>query len=357
MRGGDSLGRLSGNKFGIVLRNCTPDDMTAAADRLLEAAREDVVETAAGPVAVTVTIGGIVAPRHAGTAEEMLEGAHEALHAAKAKRRGSFEAYRPNVERDMLRRESIRATDEIVAALNERRIVVAYEPVVETRSRRPAFYEALMRIRRADGRLIPASAIIPIAERLRPVRLIGRRVLELVLADLAAAPELNASVNLSPETAGDPDWWAALTAQVRAHPDIARRLTLEITETAAVHHIGDASGFVTRAKDLGCRIAVDDFGAGFTSFRNLRKLHVDIVKIDGSFVQNLKRSADDRAFVRALLEFSPALGLRTVSEWKQDEAAAGLLAEWGCDYLQGELVGAASTERRWLPAASAREQG
>src|ERR1043166_5027210 len=96
MRGGDSLGRLSGNKFGIVLRNCTPDDMTAAADRLLEAAREDVVETAAGPVAVTVTIGGIVAPRHAGTAEEMLERAHEALAAAKAKRRGSFEAYRPN---------------------------------------------------------------------------------------------------------------------------------------------------------------------------------------------------------------------------------------------------------------------
>jgi diguanylate cyclase (GGDEF)-like protein len=357
MRGGDSLGRLSGNKFGIVLRNCTPDDMTAAADRLLAAAREDVVETAAGPVAVTVTIGGIVAPRHAGTAEEMLERAHEALAAAKAKRRGSFEAYRPNVERDMLRRESIRATDEIVAALNERRIVVAYEPVVETRSRRPAFYEGLMRIRRTDGRLIPASAIIPIAERLGLVRLIDCRVLELVLADLAAAPELNASVNLSPETAGDPDWWAALTAQVHAHPDIARRLTLEITETAAVHHIGDASGFVTRAKDLGCRIAVDDFGAGFTSFRNLRKLHVDIVKIDGSFVQNLKRSADDRAFVRSLMELGHALGLKTVAEWVQDEEAAGLLAEWGCDYLQGELVGAASTERPWLPAASAREQG
>jgi len=199
MRGGDSLGRLSGNKFGVVLRNCTPADLTAAAERLLSAAREDVIETAAGPVAVTVTIGGIVAPRHARGADEMLDRAHEALAAAKAKRRGSFEAYRPSVERDMLRRESIRATDEIVAALNERRIVVAYEPVVDTRSRRPAFHEALMRIRRSDGRLIPASAVIPIAERLGLVRLIDCRVLQLVLADLATAPQLNASVNLSPE--------------------------------------------------------------------------------------------------------------------------------------------------------------
>ena len=353
MRGGDSLGRLSGNKFGVVLRNCTPEDMAVAAERLLSAAREDVIETAAGPVAVTVTIGGIVAPRHARSADEMVERGHEALAAAKAKRRGSFEAYRPSVERDMLRRESIRATDEIVAALNERRIVVAYEPVVETRSRQPAFYEGLMRIRRSDGRLIPASAVIPIAERLGLVRLIDCRVLELVLADLAAAADLHASVNLSPETAGDPDWWAVLNARARAHPGIASRLTLEITETAAVHHIGDASGFVTRAKDLGCRISIDDFGAGFTSFRNLRKLQVDIVKIDGSFVQNLRRSADDRAFVRSLIELGHALGLKTVAEWVQDEEAAALLGEWGCDYLQGELVGAASTERPFLRAASA----
>jgi EAL domain-containing protein (putative c-di-GMP-specific phosphodiesterase class I) len=211
-----------------------------------------------------------------------------------------------------------------------------------------------MRIRRSDGRLIPASAVIPIAERLGLVRLIDCRVLQLVLADLAAAPHLNASVNLSPETAGDPDWWTALNAQMRAHPDIAGRLTLEITETAAVHHIGDTAGFVARAKDLGCRIAIDDFGAGFTSFRNLRKLHVDVVKIDGSFVQNLRRSADDRAFVRSLIELGHALGLKTVAEWVQDEEAAALLAEWGCDYLQGGLVGVASTERPWMEAASAQ---
>ena len=101
-------------------------------------------------------------------------------------------------------------------------------------------------------------------------------------------------------------------------------------------------------KDLGCRIAIDDFGAGYTSFRNLRKLGVDIVKIDGAFVQNLRHSEDDRAFVQTLIDLARRLGLETVAEWVQDEESAAILAEWGCDYMQGALVGLATTERPWL---------
>ena len=106
-------------------------------------------------------------------------------------------------------------------------------------------------------------------------------------------------------------------------------------------------------KDLGCRIAIDDFGAGYTSFRNLRKLGVDIVKIDGSFVQNLKRSEDDRAFVQTLIDLARRLGLETVAEWVQDEESAAILADWGCDYLQGALVGRAALERPWAESSPA----
>jgi EAL domain-containing protein (putative c-di-GMP-specific phosphodiesterase class I) len=116
---------------------------------------------------------------------------------------------------------------------------------------------------------------------------------------------------------------------------------------AAIHDIDDTRGFVTRVKDLGCRIAIDDFGAGYTSFRNLRKLGVDIIKIDGAFVQNLTRSEDDRTFVHTLLDLGRRLGLKTVAEWVQDEQSAAMLAAWGCDYLQGALVGRASFERPW----------
>jgi diguanylate cyclase (GGDEF)-like protein len=347
MRGKDHLGRFSGNKFGIILQNCTPDDLLIAADRLLAGVRDGVVETSAGPVAVTITIGGVTGPRYARNVREIVARAQDALDSAKARRRGSFYAYRPNLERDAQRRENVRATEEIIAALNARRIFLVYEPVVTVASRATAFYECLMRVQRADGSLLAVNEAVPLAERLGLVRLLDHRVLELVLQELLAAPQLRASLNVSAASTVDADWWAALGAMLRTHAGVGERLIVEITETAAIHNIDETRGFVARVKDLGCRIAIDDFGAGNTSFRNLRKLGVDLVKIDGAFVQNLRYSEDDRAFVHTLIDLARRLGLETVAEWVQDEAAAAMLAEWGCDYLQGALVGLATAERPW----------
>lgn len=347
LRGGDVLGRFSGNTFGVVLRNCTDEEMGVAAERLLAGVRDNVIQTSHVPMALTITIGGVVAPRHARTLAQALSHAQEALDTAKAKRQGSFVAYRPSVERATLRRENVAATEEIIAALAERRILTAFEPVVEAASRRIAFREALIRIRRADGSLTDAAAVIPIAERLGLVRLLDHRALELVTAELASAPDLKLSINVSPASTVDPDWWASLVAQLKLRPNLGERLTVEITEMAAIRDVDETRGFVSRVKDLGCRIAIDDFGAGHTSFRNLRRLGVDMIKIDGGFVKNMTRSADDRVFVRTLVDLGRALGLATVAEWVQDEEAAALLSAWGCDYLQGEFVGRASIERPW----------
>lgn len=128
---------------------------------------------------------------------------------------------------------------------------------------------------------------------------------------------------------------------------VGERLIVEITETVAIQDIDDVRGFVTRLKNFGSRIAIDDFGAGYTSFRNLRKLGVDIVKIDGAFVQNIVRSADDRAFVQTLIDLARRLEIKTVAEWVQDEEAAVMLREWGCDFIQGRLIGLASPDRPW----------
>jgi diguanylate cyclase (GGDEF)-like protein len=345
MRGKDHLGRVSGNKFGIVLNNCTPDDLLIAADRLLAGIRNEVMQTTAGPVAATVTIGGITAPRHARNVNEVFARAQDALYGARARRHGSFQPYQPNLKRVAVRQENMRATDEILSALNERRIFILFEPIVEVGSRRPAFYECLMRIKRPDGSLLAVNEFIPWAERLGLVRLLDHRVLDLVAAEMIASPALKASVNVSAASTSDPEWWSGLGAMLRAHPGVAERLTVEITETAAIQDIDETRGFVARVKDLGCRIAIDDFGAGYTSFRNLRKLGVDLIKIDGAFVQNLMHEEDDRAFVHTLIDLGRRLGLKTVAEWVQDEASAAMLAEWGCDYLQGLLIGLASAER------------
>ena len=356
LRGGDVLGRFSGNKFGVILKNCTVDDMNIAADRFLVCVRDEVVPTRSGPVSVTASVGGVAVPRYARSTDEALNRAHETLDSAKRRRAGSFLAW--NVEREAQRRVNIRVTDEIVTALNERRIVMAYEPVVAANTRTKAFYECLVRMEQDDGRVLLAPDIVPVAERLGLIRLVDHRVLELVVAELAVSADVELSLNISPDTTMDPDWWASIESLMRAHPGVAERLIVEITETVAIQDIDDLRGFVTRLKNFGSRIAIDDFGAGYTSFRNLRKLGVDIVKIDGAFVQNIARSADDRAFVQTLIDLARRLDIKTVAEWVQDETSAVMLRDWGCDYIQGRLIGLATADRPWassdtkpLPAA------
>ena len=358
LRAGDVLGRFSGNKFGLILKNCTVEDMNVAAERFLAAIRGEVVPTTSGPVSVTASIGAVGVPRYARSADEAINRAHETLDSAKRRRAGSFSLWRPNVERDAQRKVNIRVTDEIVTALNERRIVMAFEPVVEARSRQPSFYECLVRMEQDDGQMLLAPDIVPVAEKLGLIRLVDHRVLELVVAELANSPNVRLSLNISPDTTMDPDWSATIESLMRAHPGVAQRLIVEITETVAIQNIDDIRGFVTRLKNFGSRIAIDDFGAGYTSFRNLRKLGVDIVKIDGAFVQNIVRSADDRAFVQTLIDLAHRLEIKTVAEWVQDEESAAMLRDWGCDFIQGRLIGLASSERPWggpaetvLPAA------
>lgn len=357
LRGGDVLGRFSGNKFGLILKNCSVDDMNVAAERFLSGIRDEVVPTRSGPVALTATIGAINALRHAQTVEEAMSRTQEALNLAKVRRRGSLMVWQPNIERDAQRRVNIRVTDEIVTALNERRIVMAYEPVVTTDTRQPAFHECLVRMRQEDGEYSLSPDIVPVAEKLGLIRLVDHRVLELVVAELAAAPQAQLSLNISPGTTMDPDWFASIESLMQTHPGVAERLIVEITETVAIQNLDDVRGFVTRLKKFGSRIAIDDFGAGYTSFRNLRKLGVDIVKIDGAFVQNIARSSDDRAFVQTLIDLAHRLDIKTVAEWVQDEESAKLLQGWGCDYIQGRLTGLASLTKPWIANTEAQPEG
>src|SRR4029079_3561956 len=128
-------------------------------ERVLGSVRNDTVATSGGSLAVTITIGGVTAPRHARTVDEILRRAQDALDMARSRRHGSFMPYQPNGERDATPQENVRATDEIVAALNDRRVTLAYEPVVDCGSRQPAFYECLMRVVRPDGGIANASEI------------------------------------------------------------------------------------------------------------------------------------------------------------------------------------------------------
>jgi EAL domain-containing protein (putative c-di-GMP-specific phosphodiesterase class I) len=173
------------------------------------------------------------------------------------------------------------------------------------------------------------------------IGLLDARVLDLVVTRLQQDPAAHLSVNVSAATLHDRDWPDRLRNAVRLAPSTAERLIIEITETWALGDIEATCNAIAAMKSLGIRIAMDDFGAGHTSFRNLRRLGFDLIKIDGAFIQNLARSPDDRFFVRTLLDLARHLNIETVAEWVEDGETARLLTEWGIDYGQGNFFGEA----------------
>ena len=166
------------------------------------------------------------------------------------------------------------------------------------------------------------------------------RVSPSALAKLIARPELTIAVNVSPITLRDAGFLALVRAALAGRPHIARRLVIEIVETAALEDAEALGASFADLRAAGVRLAMDDFGAGHTSLRNLRALKVDIVKIDGAFVQNLVRSSDDRFYVRELIALARRIGAKIVAEWVEDAETLALLRKWGCDYAQGLFVGA-----------------
>jgi diguanylate cyclase (GGDEF)-like protein len=339
MRRRDKLVRYSGNRFAIALLSCPSEQADIAIARLAGLVEAEPIRTGKGAATVRLCVGAAAAPQHATEAAGLLRRAEEALAAAKRSRDKPFILYDTSLNRDVERRSRGTPPIDVLDALNTRRIVFARQPIVEARSRTLAFAEALVRIRTPEGRVINAGDVVPAIERAGLVPLVDGRMLELTADYLAEHPNERLSINVSPLTIEGPDWLGTLAAHIGARPGIAPRMIIEVTETAAVRDPYATRARLDAMKALGVAIAIDDFGAGHTSFKHLRSFPIDILKIDGAFVQNLSRSGDDRFFVRTLVDLAHHLNITTVAEWVEDEETAHMLAEWGIDYLQGDYCG------------------
>ncbi len=339
LRGSDVIGRCSGNKFGIILSNCSDQQMHATSERLLSVVRDLVIEIDAGPVASSVSIGCVSLPASAKTPQAAMMRAEEALTEAKNSRRASYSAFEHSPEREKARRSNLKIADELLAALNERRLTLAFQPLVSAETLDPVLHETLIRLRQRDGEVVPAGRFIPIAEKLGLVRLIDHRVLELAFEELVHTNRPQLAINVSGFTITDSVWLDMFLALTKSHPGAAERLVVEITETVAIEEIGESQQFVRTVRNQGSKVAIDDFGAGYTSFRNLKRLDVDLVKIDGSFVEGLVHKPDNQMFLRSFVDLARNFGIPTVAEFVTCEGEIDYLREIGVEYLQGFHVG------------------
>lgn len=351
----DHIGRAAGNKFGIVLHDCDAETLREVSVRLLNAVREHVIETRNTAIAASICLGAVMMPEHASSSHVAMARAEAALDAAKRLGKSSWAPFSEKTDAISTRRRNTHMSDVILTALNERRIRLAFQPIISDLGETPHKFECLIRMRGEDGKEVPAPEFIPAAERLGLVHLLDRRVLELAINTLNVCPNIHLNVNISMETVKDFVWAEGYISHLRANEAVASRITVELTETQVIDAIDASIEFVSEIKKLGCAFAIDDFGAGYTSFRNLKAMDIDILKIDGSFVTGVSASRENQLFVRTLLDLARNFGMRTVAEWVDNEADAMLLKGLGVDYLQGYLLGKPETNPDWLPEGAPNE--
>jgi diguanylate cyclase (GGDEF)-like protein len=348
LRGSDIVGRTAGNKFGVILKNCKEREIAVVAARLRAAVRGTGIETRAGLVSATTSVGAVWLPQAAATSQEAMRRAEQALERARSFGRDGFAVYEPSPQRETARLRQMGMADEVVQALKENRLKLAYQPIVHAATRAVSHYECLLRMVRPDGSVVSAGHFVPAAEQMGIVHLIDRFALEATIAQLRAQQGLTLAVNVSGTAAGDPAWLQSFVDYVRAERGVAARLIVELTETAALHHFEENARFISQLRELGARVAIDDFGAGYTSFRNLQVLHVDTVKIDGSYISDLSRSPENQVFVRTLVGLARSFDIKTVAEWVGSDDDAALLQEFGVDYFQGFYFGEPDLKPAWL---------
>jgi Amt family ammonium transporter len=341
MRDADLLARLGGDEFGVLLIDCPLPEARLVGKQLLDVIRgfrfawEDKVFR----IGASVGLAPISALNR--DAAVVLSSADLACHMAKEKGRNRIWVHDGDEELPR-RRGEMQWIHRIEKALSEERLRLYYQEIRATRRDRAvrSRVEVLVRMQGEDGELVPPMAFIPPAERYQVMGRIDRWVIDrtfaLIAARWSAGRELPVfNINISGQSLGQDRFLEFVLGRLAHYGFPPELLCFEITETVAVSNVVMARAFIDELVGRGCEFALDDFGRGMSSFTYLKHLPVTLLKIDGSFVKNIRSDALDRAMVESVNHIGHLMGMETIAEFVADEATARLLEEIGVDWVQG----------------------
>ena len=343
LRRGDWLGRLGGDEFAVLLHDTTLDEAETAMARVHAALAVQAFRWNGRAFGLNCCVGVVEINDEAIDADRLLRAADAACYVAKEEGRNRIRCYRdadPSLSR---RRHELEWVAHTQLAIAEDRLVLYAQRIVPLEGPPRLQYEVLVRLRDREGRLHAPGVFLPAMERYGQVMAVDRFVLMAVCRHFARNPGRLAGVelchvNVSAQSVADPAFLEHAGALLDRHPGVAARLCFEITETAVIANLDDACRFIEAMRVRGCRIALDDFGSGLSSFAYLKRLPVDILKIDGAFVRDLGRGGSDLALVRSMSQMGQALGKVTIAEWVESEAVMAQLREVGIGWVQGYAV-------------------
>jgi diguanylate cyclase (GGDEF)-like protein/PAS domain S-box-containing protein len=342
LRSTDVVARLGGDEFAVLLPEADEDDARATAKALLEAIRTHRSSFRGHQVRVTASVGIALVNDVDDAEDEPLGRADVAMYEAKESGRDRYAVYVSQAHRDSMEAR-LTLIDRVRGALENDLLQIYCQPILDLEAGRVSQYELLLRMLDHDGKILLPNAFLGTAERYGLMNDIDRWVVEQAIRTVAELEQrgerLQLEVNLSAKSLGDPQFPQWVEEQLAAAAIDASCLIFEITETAAIANMDEAKNFANRLTRLGCRFALDDFGAGFGSFHYVKYLPIDYLKIDGDFVQKLPESVTDQSVVKAIVQLARGLGKRTIAEFVEDEHTLALLREYGVDYAQGYHVG------------------
>lgn len=345
LRDSDVLARLGGDEFAVLLPRGGKVEAEAVAESILASVRAQSVLTTAGrrrPITTSVGIA-LFGESDGLSAEEVLVNADLAMYDAKEAGRDRAATFSSQERSASRMKARITWAERIREALEEDRFTLYAQPIVELRSGLVRQHELLLRMLDEQGEVIPPAAFIGIAERFDLMQEIDRWVVARAIRHMGEqrrmGRDLVFEVNISGSSTGDPDLLTIIQRELADNEVDPVNLVLEVTETTAVSNIPRAQEFAQRLAELGCRFALDDFGAGFGSFYYLKHLPFDILKIDGEFVRSCTTSQTDQLLVRAAVDIARGMGKETIAEYVGDDETVELLRTLGVDYAQGFHVG------------------
>jgi diguanylate cyclase (GGDEF)-like protein/PAS domain S-box-containing protein len=337
----DSVSRLGGDEFVVLLPALDgPEGAMVAARRITEAI-DAPIPLSHGAVAVHASLGISIA-RPDGLSQDadpdqLLRQADTAMYHAKSLGGSRTELFDAANTPTILQADREMWIARIRHALDEDRLVLHGQPIVELATGEIIQHEMLLRMRDSGGQLIPPLAFLPTAEQCGLIHEIDEWVIKQSIR--LATREQAVSINLSASSVGDPRVFDLIERELRDHGADPSRIMFEITETAVMQNMDRAAFFTERLVKLGCKLALDDFGTGFASFTYLKRLPVQYLKIDIDFVRDVARSRRDMFVVRAIVALAGDFGQQTIAEGVEDQATADVLRDLGVTFAQGYLYG------------------
>ena len=344
VRDGDTVARLGGDEFCVILRDCTPHDGEQIAERIRVQVDQHRFEQDSRRFRVGTSIGLVAFDGSWPSRALLMQAADAACYAAKDAGRNRVHVWAEADRSTSLRLGDMQWVARLEQALDDDQFEL-YAQRIESLTVEGIGVrcEVLLRLREPDGTLTLPGAFVAAAERFHMASRIDRRMAEKVFAWMEAEPDFHdgidmISINLSGQSIADTSFHQDISAMIRAARFDVRKICLEITETAAITRFDDAKSFIDEVRSLGVKVALDDFGAGASSFGYLKTLPVDFLKIDGQFIKEITQDGLDVVAVRCFRDVARKLHVQTIAEFIEYDDQRQVLADLGIDFGQGYLL-------------------